>query len=198
MSELIAIVITVEVAEPVEMPGHLGRANHALLLRWLKEIDPKLAQKWHDDQGHKPFTCSTLIGARRTGMNQRVLQPNTPYWFRITSIDDEITQVLKQIVAHPPEQVELEYIRFHVKSVISEGHKWAGRITYEELAAPYLVFGSLADRWNAFSPVGISPEMRAFAASGIAMTRFQLRSRVIPFKNTMTGGAVGHTSYITV
>lgn len=51
---------------------------------------------------------------------------------------------------------------------------------------PELVFGSLLDRWNAFSPVELPQEMRRYAAECIAVSRYELATRSLAMK----GGAV--------
>lgn len=61
---------------------------------------------------------------------------------------------------------------------------------------PGLVFGSLAERWNAFSPVAISPEMRRFAEERIAIAAYQLRSRPITHeKGALRIGGLGQVTY---
>lgn len=61
---------------------------------------------------------------------------------------------------------------------------------------PGLVFGSLAERWNAFSPVAISPEMRRFAEERIAITAYRLHSRPVAHENAaLRIGGVGEVTY---
>ena len=64
------------------------------------------------------------------------------------------------------------------------------------LPLPSLVFGSLVDRWNAFSPVRVSPEMRRFAAERIAISRYSLHSRPAPQRDgSVRMGGVGTVTY---
>jgi len=61
---------------------------------------------------------------------------------------------------------------------------------------PELLFGSLVDRWNAFSPVTVSPDMRRFAAEMIAISRYELRSRAVSQKGGgVRMGGVGTVTY---
>ncbi|MEZ4684242.1 MAG: CRISPR-associated endoribonuclease Cas6 [Caldilineaceae bacterium] len=61
---------------------------------------------------------------------------------------------------------------------------------------PGLVFGSLVERWNAFSPVTLSPEMRRFGEEMIALSRYRLESRAVVQKNKgLRIGAVGEATY---
>lgn len=64
------------------------------------------------------------------------------------------------------------------------------------LPLPDLVFGSLVDRWNAFSPLALSPDARRFAAEMLALTRYRLRSRPVAHKGSaLRIGGVGTASY---
>ena len=58
------------------------------------------------------------------------------------------------------------------------------------LPLPELVFGSLLDRWQTFSPVALNPETRRFAAEAVALSRYRLRTRGMPYKR---GGGGGNT-----
>lgn len=61
---------------------------------------------------------------------------------------------------------------------------------------PDLVFGSLVERWNAFSPVVLSPEVRRFGAEMVAISRYKLESRPVEQKNqALRIGAVGQVTY---
>ena len=64
------------------------------------------------------------------------------------------------------------------------------------LPTPELVFGSLLNRWNAFSPLTFPPEMRRYAAECLVASRFELSSRVAPGKDSsFRVGAVGQATY---
>lgn len=71
--------------------------------------------------------------------------------------------------------------------------KTKGRL--EPLPQAPMVFGSLTNRWNHFSPVAISPETRRFCDTEVVMSRFKLRSRAFPLKNRVMMGAVGKAVY---
>lgn len=233
--DLVSLVLTVRPAEAVTTPGHLGRAAHALLLRWLDEHDPALARHWHDTDGPKPFTCSTLIGGQRIDDNARALVPGQSYWLRFTALDPAVARALLARCADPPDTIELDHVRLPVESATVDpaAHPWAGTATFEDLARPYLlrreqsprrvelrfaspvtfrqnglsvplplpdlVFGGLADRWNAFSPIAIAPEVRRYAASCVALSGFRLISRGLPHKDGgLQIGAVGRARYVAV
>lgn len=61
---------------------------------------------------------------------------------------------------------------------------------------PDLVFGSLVERWNAFSPVVLNPEVRRFGAEMVAISRYRLESRPVAQKNKgLRIGGQGQVTY---
>lgn len=235
MTDLLSLVVSVRPAEQMLLPNHLGRAVYAVLMRWLHDQDAALAERWHDSEGHKPYTCSTLIGGKHIGKEKRLIVPDETYWFRITALDPEVVSALRKIIANPPETVELDGHQLTVTAMTTDCgiHEWAGETTYEALAVPYLmaretpprklrlrfvsptffrqneihtpvplpelVFGSLCNRWNTFSPIAVSDQVRAYAAQGIAMSAYRLSSQVMIGKNEIPHmGAVGHCRYVAV
>jgi len=50
------------------------------------------------------------------------------------------------------------------------------------LPLPELVLGSLLERWNAYAPVALPEEARRFAAECMAVSRYDLQTRPLPFK----------------
>jgi CRISPR-associated endoribonuclease Cas6 len=64
------------------------------------------------------------------------------------------------------------------------------------LPLPGLVFGSLVDRWNQFSPVRLSPDVRRFGEEQVAISRFRMHSRPVDQKNgAMRVGGLGRVTY---
>jgi len=64
------------------------------------------------------------------------------------------------------------------------------------IPTPDLVFGSLVDRWNLFSPIPLSDEMREFSRTCVAISRYELRSAPIPHKvGSFRVGGVGEVTY---
>lgn len=64
---------------------------------------------------------------------------------------------------------------------------------------PNLVFGSLVERWNAFSTVPLDPQMRQFGSEGIAVSRYRMESIAADQKNAaLRIGGVGQTTYRAV
>lgn len=59
-----------------------------------------------------------------------------------------------------------------------------------------LVFNSLIEKWNAFAPVALMPELRRYAEECLAVSRFDLESRAAPLKEGgLRIGAVGRVTF---
>lgn len=67
------------------------------------------------------------------------------------------------------------------------------------LPLPDLVFGGLLDKWNAFAPISISPEVRRFAQECLAISRYRLETLPVAFgddgQHGVVAGCVGTCSY---
>ena len=151
LPDLTALVLTLRPPEPMTTPGHLGRAAHALLLQWVNAADPALVEALHASDQPRPFTCSTLVGGRRSGPNARQITPGESYWVRFTGLTAEISAVLAGVEADPPAELELDHLPFRVESATLQGteHEWAGASSYEELSAPHLLAETgPAHRWR--------------------------------------------------
>ncbi|MGC8825677.1 MAG: CRISPR system precrRNA processing endoribonuclease RAMP protein Cas6 [Anaerolineae bacterium] len=67
------------------------------------------------------------------------------------------------------------------------------------LPLPALVFGSLLERWEAFSPAALSPDLRRYAEEMVALARYQLRTRILPFKDgALQVGFVGQAVFLAL
>jgi len=63
------------------------------------------------------------------------------------------------------------------------------------LPLPGLVFGSLAERWNAFSSITISPEVRQYAEECLAIAQCHVRTRTVEVAGGKQVGFVGSCTY---
>lgn len=64
---------------------------------------------------------------------------------------------------------------------------------------PYLVYGSLLDRWQAFSPLAVSGAFRRYAEEMVALGRYRLRTRVVRVKaGGLQVGFVGEASFVAL
>jgi CRISPR-associated endoribonuclease Cas6 len=229
---LISILLQLTTEHPASLPAHLGRANHAAVLRCIAAIDPVLAEQIHAGDGPKPLTCSGLWGGRRSG-DRVMVQAGEDCAVRVTGLAAAVSQALEQaLVKERPQTWTLDDHPFVVTGAMCDAAEepWSGRTTYEELAAalllqearlprqaslefasptafksagmtvpvplPGLVFGSLVERWNAFSPVTLSPEARRFGEEMVAISRYRLESVAVEQKNSgLRIGGVGRVTY---
>jgi len=66
------------------------------------------------------------------------------------------------------------------------------------LPLPQLVFGSLLEKWNSFSPIALSPDLKRFASECWAISRYRIRTRTLHFQNVLHVGFVGHCQYVAL
>lgn len=232
---LTSLVVMLEAKERAVLPPHLGRASHAVFLKWIASQDPGLAERLHAPDERRPFTCSSLIGARMERVNGApvsVVAPGFPLFLRYTGLTAEVSEHLARWAESPPAFVEMEGVRLSVGGATLDPavHPWAGQTTYPALLRrslpaegpmprhleleflsptafrsggqnvplplPDLVYGSLVEKWNDFSPVAISPEVRRFAQECMAISRYELSTRAVPGKGDgMQIGFVGRCRY---
>ena len=66
------------------------------------------------------------------------------------------------------------------------------------LPLPQLVFGGLLDKWNAFSPIEVHPDVRRFADECLVVSSYRLQTRRVAFGDGQRGivpGFVGACRY---
>lgn len=137
-----SLALTLTTDHPLTLPPHLGRASPAPFLRLVARADADLAERLHDPDERRPFTCSTLWGARRPGRSLS-LAPDTPTFLRYTGLTAEVSRHLQRLAEDPPSHVEIEGASLAVQQATLDPavHPWAGQATYERLAACYLLPG---------------------------------------------------------
>lgn len=133
---LLCLVLTVRPTTAVSMPGALGRAAHAALLRAIAARDPALAAALHVEGGVRPFTCSSLRGRRANG----AVLPEANYTLRYTALTAELAAVMQELFA-AGETIELDTVPFVIQRVTDDAreHPWATRTTYEQLGMRWLL-----------------------------------------------------------
>jgi len=94
-----------------------------------------------------------------------------------------------------PRRVRLEFASpttFHTRNA-------AGQRVNIPLPLPHLVFGSLLDRWQAFSPVAVDPDLRQYAQEMVVLSRCSVRTRTLAFKEGGSEtGFVGEAVFSTL
>lgn len=88
---------------------------------------------------------------------------------------------------HPDRQVTLD---FYTPTTFKSGGM------HVPVPLPGLLFGNLVDRWNAFSSIVLSPEVRRFGEEMVAISRYKLESRSVALKEgAQRVGGVGRVTY---
>ena len=146
MDMLVSIVVELVSKRNVSLPPHLGRANHAALLRQIGMFDPALSRRLHDLEGAKPFTCSSILGA--TPRRDEVwVEGGRPYTIRFTGLNAEVSEAIKRCwLETPPDAWVLDDHLFRVNRVLVDGSDggWSGQSTYTALVDRYLEQPALA------------------------------------------------------
>ncbi|MGQ9466874.1 MAG: CRISPR system precrRNA processing endoribonuclease RAMP protein Cas6 [Anaerolineae bacterium] len=115
------------------------------------------------------------------------LDPSVHPWAGQTTYQALLREALSTRERTLPRHLELEF--FSPAAFHSGGRN-------VPLPLPDLVYGSLVEKWNDFSPVTVSPEVRRFAQECTAISRYDLSTRAVPGKGGgMQIGFVGHCRY---
>lgn len=186
------------------------QASHArgFFYGLLKKHAPEL----HDAPGLRPFS----LGVGGTGGQH-------PYFVRITLLTEPLYAALSPpLYGLVENQITLGGESYHVTALFQEDHSWAGLTTYNRLfqgeasadlslrfvsptffrrqganyalPEPALVFASLIERWDAFAPAAVPPEVREALTSRVMLRHFELRTRYTE-AHERTVGVVGRATY---
>jgi CRISPR-associated endoribonuclease Cas6 len=140
---LTSLILHLESPTEANLPASLGRAGQALLLRLLQARDADLTQTLHDSNRPKPLTVSNLVlGQRQAGSLH--IQAGQSGWLRFTGLTAQISQHLLALAGPDrPESVDIDGHRFTVTGATMSPaeNAWAGQVSYQELAAPFLLGG---------------------------------------------------------
>ncbi len=66
------------------------------------------------------------------------------------------------------------------------------------LPLPGLVFDSYLQRWNAFAPIALHPDVKRYAEECVAISRYQLRTRLVEFGPAREVGFVGACQFMAL
>jgi CRISPR-associated endoribonuclease Cas6 len=85
-SYLYSVILELCAVNTTAIPAHRGDHTHALFLDLVRQIDPELSNRLHDEPDYRPFTVSVLRGANvRDG--KQFLQAGQVYSLRLTLLD---------------------------------------------------------------------------------------------------------------
>jgi len=221
--DLLSLEVSLQPAAPAPgdrpPPKWWGKAVHRLLLDVLRQADPALSARWHDHPGPKPFTASSLSGyprqpaLRLTTLNAEIAaillqatQPGGPLapqaaieldGFLFTVASCETQSATYGQLAGPrltaltpaPDRISLEFL---------SPTTFRSLKIQRPLPEPELVFGSLLERWNEFSPLALPDELKAYAAGCVSLSRFDLHSRAAAIAGGVFIGFVGTVTFTGV
>ncbi len=135
---LLSILISLTAESNYPILGALGRPAQGWFFGQVTRASPALVEKLHDEKTLKPYTVSTLLDDNgRPLMEGSWLKPGQCCWLRITSLDDELSEVLeKKVLPKLPERLTLYKMDFRVDGVARNRaeHPWAGSSSYSEIA----------------------------------------------------------------
>ncbi len=195
-------------ARAQNLPENCVPALHATFFQWLECGDAALAKRVHDEHDPKPYTVSPLTRAGEVAH------------FRITLLDDALLPALQTGIAQQP-QVRIAWATLefadaprltqksyaHIANAADETPdiilrfdsptSFRSHDMHYSLPDPVMVFASYLARWNAFAPapVQIADAWLAWLQASVAVTRFNLESRIVKFKDFIQVGCVGTAQY---
>jgi CRISPR-associated endoribonuclease Cas6 len=137
---LTSLILQLKASGEAKLPASLGRAIQAMLLDLIARRDPAVASQLHADQGPRPYTVSNLVlGQRKQGTLH--LSPGQTGWLRVTGLTAAVSEQILAIASDPPAQLTLDKQPLTVMGATLDPaeHPWAGSISYQDLAAPFLL-----------------------------------------------------------
>jgi len=66
------------------------------------------------------------------------------------------------------------------------------------LPLPGLVFDSYLQRWNAFAPLSLHPDLKRYAEECVTISRYELRTVLVEYGAQQQAGFIGHCQFIAL
>lgn len=224
MNELARLTLRLRPTHADTIPAWTARAAHAWFLDSLRQIDPALSAAIHDGPGLKPLSVSGLLPAPSGEL--RRLHPRQPLTLHLATLHPDVTRITlntlvpywrrHHIILHDqPLRVEAietsattygDLLAYHLdrSSRRSLSLRFITPTMFKKtgnrqipLPLPEYVFGSLIDRWTAFSPVSLPDDLREFAINHAMISRHNIQTRDITFARGRRGTATGFTGDVT-
>lgn len=226
MSDLAVFALHLRPERMGTVPAWLGRAVQAWYLDQLRQVSPALSAAVHDGSRLRPFTLSTLLPVTRaemlqlnpsralqlrittlhTDVTQLTLNGLLPRWlsegivlhgqpFRVESVDTQTTRYAELMAdvehvrsPHPRSQA----FDFQSPTVFNR----TGGIQVP-LPLPEYVFGSLIDRWQAFTDVPLHADLRVFVQECVSIERCDIRTQYVSLERANRGYHTGFVGRVT-
>ncbi|HIC91512.1 MAG TPA: CRISPR-associated endoribonuclease Cas6 [Syntrophaceae bacterium] len=135
MTPLASLVLVLRPEEDLILPATLGNFGHACFLEIVSSKDKALTEELHSDKKDKPFTVSLLQGEFTSEGKRLLASRGKEYWMRITSLNNNLSQLLLNLDEKTLNAVAISDGRFEIVKIAKEagGHAWAKSATYEDL-----------------------------------------------------------------
>ncbi len=205
--------------ETVALCGLGGEALFGLTLALLREVAPDVASLVHDLRGPKPLSISPLEGSVTRAGGQTVLSADCTAKFQVCALSEDVAQAVQRsldaardcivalgrgraavTLAEPVVQTSYGALR----SQASKGYRISLRFVSptsfrrrgKQVIWPFpeLVFGSLLQRWNAFSSIQI-PSSYLSHNGEIKVSRYSVRTELVEFGQYRVIGFTGEVEF---
>jgi len=133
-----SILVECHPCENFSLENNQGRIIHAMLLRYLQEIEPELSEKLHSEANLKSFTTSFIIvnnfSKQESCQNEGIIQKGSLCKLRFTFLDDIIFQMVMTKFLYKDNFI-IQKILFEIENVfvIPGSNIWAGYESYSDL-----------------------------------------------------------------
>ncbi|NWJ97723.1 MAG: CRISPR system precrRNA processing endoribonuclease RAMP protein Cas6 [Chloroflexi bacterium] len=137
---LYSIILELTATNQATIPATMGHQAHALFLDLIRQVEPELATRLHDEPNYRPFTVGPLDGGRVQGQSVS-LRPGQPCRLRLTLLDGgRLWQCLStQFLEAGPLQLRLGAAEFRLDHLLAtpkaDPTGWAGFSDWPTLAA---------------------------------------------------------------
>jgi CRISPR-associated endoribonuclease Cas6 len=215
----VSVVIELQSGVEVSLPSYTGRMVHGWFLDWVSSVDPPRAAVLHACRQVKPFTVSSLrrdrgvIWLRLTAFECdlanwliRHLDTDLPEETTIDGVVYEVSAVHAEPGRHPWAgwTTYRDLVDHHLNGWEAEERVtllFASPTTFRSggvnvpIPLPDLVFGSLADRWAAYSPVALDEAIRVVTAGQVVISRYRLQTHAVQLKKSYQVGFTGSCEF---
>jgi CRISPR-associated endoribonuclease Cas6 len=216
MNRLLSAVVHITPDQP--MPRLLGRAAQAWLLDQVRQADPSFAEALHSGQTRRPYTISaprgtpearwlriTSVSADLTALLvEKVLPQIEQQPIRLAEVRVKVTGVDIENHAWAGQSdfetlaycaFDRETSQFRMEFATPTAFHRAGLTI--PLPLPPLVYASLIQGWNAFSPLPLPVKLMDFVESHIGIARHRIVTQMAQFgERERHVGFTGTTQFV--
>lgn len=221
---LAAIDVRVYPKTDCELPHPCGHLLHAALLKEIQSDDPEMSHLLHADAQVKQFAVSTLWPKTRATGDSMSIPKYTECRFRVSTITRPVFDAFSKVIFAGVARKGSVLLNGSEFALLEAGMEEpnGGAATFEELYSapikqaalrfvapttfrrkglnvplpdPMLVYGSLWQRWQAFSDVAVDEAVYDEMAAAVALRAASIHTRVWKFPKFMMTGFVGITEF---